>query len=473
MSFAQDNRLWLSFGTGAVRTSGAEENNLKGNGFNVEADAFLPFYGKGNFLLGGLLGGNYTRIANLSPDPGSAAGKYQVYGGAVTVDNETDGKTSGSVAGLLGLQAVLKAGSFSIAPSVNAGYLHFNQKGFTQTGNATMNNGQTEEMALVKMPEQSSKGLVWKPQLKVGYELTSNLMLFITSAYNLGPELQHTTQYLVPQGGFNDKNTYETSQLAKGTWESQTSTGRYRFANFNAGIVLGIGKKKQTNGGIGGMGKGGGAVSSSYAAGRLSMTPTSTRQTPNTSFGQKTTAIAANGPTNPLYEGKGTAGTNPLAGSAMAKPGSPIGGIVVKGGKNPGGNMLNLVSNENGEVDFMAIESGTYIFRLTSPEITMDTQGPAKHQRKGRTYTAGRKNEIPAAGMMASPGTPIGGIVVKGGKNPGGNMFSLSSNENGEVTFSVTEPGAYKLQITVPETAGKSISEKDVSAPKPGKSKQK
>ncbi len=33
--------------------------------------------------------------------------------------------------------------------------------------------------------------------------------------------------------------------------------------------------------------------------------------------------------------------------------------------------------------------------------------------------------------QSACPGSPIGGIVVKGGKNPGGNMTNLSVGEDG------------------------------------------
>ncbi|SMC89583.1 hypothetical protein [Pedobacter africanus] len=458
ISFAQENRLWLLLGAGAVNTSKTGKDNLMGNGYNIEAEAFVPFYNKKGFSLGGVLNGSYTSIRNLSPDNATVASKYQVYGGSVAVNNETAGKASGSFSGLLGAQAILKAGNFSILPAVSAGYLRFDQQGYTQTGSAMMNNGQSGEMVLVKTEKQKNEGLVLKPQLKLGYALTTNFTLFIASAYTAGPALQHTSEHLVPQGGFNDKNTYETSQLSKGTWESQTTESRYRSVNFNAGIMLGLGKRKAT--------KGPGAASSSYAAGRLSMTPTSARQTPNTSFGKKASAITADGPTNPLYDDKGLEGTNPLA-----RPGNPIGGIIVKGGKNPGGNAISLITDQNGKINFTVTEVGTYTLRITSPDTAGSDENSTKSQRKGRTYTAGRKNETPNAGIMAGLGNPIGGIIVKGGKNPGGGAFNLISNDNGEVTFTVNEPGAYQLQITAPETSGKSISSKGVSSVKPAKSK--
>jgi hypothetical protein len=50
-------------------------------------------------------------------------------------------------------------------------------------------------------------------------------------------------------------------------------------------------------------------------------------------------------------------------------------------------------------------------------------------------------------------GTPIGGIIVKGGKNPGGQMFvsnSYSSRSDGTYTFSgvPVNTGDYLLHIS-------------------------
>jgi hypothetical protein len=75
---------------------------------------------------------------------------------------------------------------------------------------------------------------------------------------------------------------------------------------------------------------------------RLSMNVTVAKQTPNTSFGEKVNAGLATGTS-----------------SAVAIPGQPIGGIVVKGGQNP-------------------------------------TQGMTEDHR---TYTGGRRNEAAAAAI--------------------------------------------------------------------------
>jgi hypothetical protein len=53
--------------------------------------------------------------------------------------------------------------------------------------------------------------------------------------------------------------------------------------------------------------------------------------------------------------------------SAFAMPGNPIGGIIVKGGKNPGGSLRTTQTNEHGEFEFTAMEKGTYSI---SAEVT-------------------------------------------------------------------------------------------------------
>lgn len=139
------------------------------------------------------------------------------------------------------------------------------------------------------------------------------------------------------------------------------------------------------------------------------------------------------------------------------RPGTPIGGIIVKGGKNPGGQMMTTTTNEKGEIVLNILEAGNYKFTITAPQP--NTEQAASNTR---TYTGGRKNEEVAAtserkgwdgtvkGGSRVAGEPIGGIVVKGGRNSSAQIISVVSNGKGEIELTKLEPGVYKFIIVNP-----------------------
>ncbi len=82
----------------------------------------------------------------------------------------------------------------------------------------------------------------------------------------------------------------------------------------------------------------------------------------------------------------------------MARPGNPIGGIIVKGGKNPGGNLLVVTSTDNGEFELNGLEVGNYQFTLTAPDEPQDkgvgtqsaaTAAAAHHPHRMHAQVAG------------------------------------------------------------------------------------
>ncbi len=502
ISLAQENKLWVSLSAGLSNTTASNKSHLIGNGYNIEGNAFVPFYRKGwdgsvkgsGFMLGVNVSGNYANLKNLSPNNSNIQNEYKVFGGSLAVGSQLNSKTSASLSGLLGLQAQFSFGKFNVAPSLNTGYLSFKKEGYVQTGSVSIN-GQNRDIDLVKVDAQTTNGLIFKPQVKVGYNVTPTIALFVSPAMLMGHELTHTVQQRVPQGGFNDRKTYEADQLAKGTWESNTSTSKYNFSELNFGLSVALGKKKSKVKSTG-LGSGGGAVSSSYAKttaasgnstvnsqkseaqdfnttrnnkerGQLATNPTDdhggatggvvNKQSQGQNFGEKVASglqsgagalsqgasllggalggnfQTASNPMQPQGKGINEAGIKRTE-NAMAKPGSPIGGIVVKGGKNPGGQM-RMVSNGNGEILLNDLQKGSYLFQLN------DSVGKSINE-KGVKTTGNAK---------AAPGNPIGGIIVKGGKNPGGNYINLTVNDKGQIGFDVLEKGNYKLIIQNPE----------------------
>ena len=57
---------------------------------------------------------------------------------------------------------------------------------------------------------------------------------------------------------------------------------------------------------------------------------------------------------------------------------------------------------------------------------------------------------VVSVAAVAAPGTPIGGIVVKGGKNPGGQMLVLATtNSKGRFDIAFPEEGEYRIEFGV------------------------
>ncbi|MFN8251899.1 MAG: carboxypeptidase-like regulatory domain-containing protein [Ferruginibacter sp.] len=52
-------------------------------------------------------------------------------------------------------------------------------------------------------------------------------------------------------------------------------------------------------------------------------------------------------------------------------------------------------------------------------------------------------------GVMLSPGSPIGGLSIKGGKNPGGNLRTTSTNMYGEFEFTGMDAGSYTIEAAL------------------------
>ncbi|MBL7737037.1 MAG: hypothetical protein JNL51_16395 [Chitinophagaceae bacterium] len=513
-------------------SSAVKDKGYLGNGYNIQGNVFIPFFHKNNggFTLGILAGGGYHTLKNLTPDAAPLQAAYKLYSGNLSVaDGQNEGKSSKGFMGYLGVQADVSLGAFMLSPSINAGYFGLKQSGYSQAATITVSEGATQTLTLAELPESKRTGFLAIPRLKIGYPIASSLRVYTSIGVNIGPKMDIEQSVLKPEGGFNDRNTYELKQLSSGKMvERPTVSAGYQTLMVNAGLSWSLGSK--TKG--------------------LKGKETPPRQSQGATFGEK--AMPGN---NPLYQNDSKSGDNPMfEPSNLARPGSPIGGIIVKGGKNPGGNWITVISDNNGEFEFNAPEAGNYKFTLTTPEApqgkSINEKGVKRaeaqdfnttrsnrdnrlatnpgadggqtengHQLKAQNNNTVRSNrsdnafkgaegadplydQKPAAAnttvrqtqgatfgekampgnnplyqddngsgdnpmfepsSVARPGSPIGGIIVKGGKNPGGNWIKVISDNNGEFEFNGLEAGNYKFTLTTPEAPqGKSINEKGV-----------
>ena len=133
---------------------------------------------------------------------------------------------------------------------------------------------------------------------------------------------------------------------------------------------------------------------------------------------------------------------NSNVGLAAAKPGNPIGGIIVKGGKNPGGEMKTIgTTNEKGELLVKIDEAGSYRIAVELPinEEVVDSNNANINTSRGN---------IKQPKAMITTDNPKRGLVIRLGEDMGGALQPGGvTNENGELLLNFSKPGDYKIVI--------------------------
>lgn len=117
---------------------------------------------------------------------------------------------------------------------------------------------------------------------------------------------------------------------------------------------------------------------------------------------------------------------------AAAVQGEPIGGIVIKGARIGSANEISVLINASGEFSFSITEGGDYSLSLQTVANPLFQESPQSGTNAVR---------------RTAPGGPIGGIVVKGGKNPGGAMLNLKTNDQGVLELHGLTPGTYTFKV--------------------------
>lgn len=98
--------------------------------------------------------------------------------------------------------------------------------------------------------------------------------------------------------------------------------------------------------------------------------------------------------------------------SALARPGNPIGGLTIKGGKNPGGNLQSRTTNEKGEFEFTDLEEGSYTFTVEQKLIINDETLVSVGSRV-QDHNSSRSNKS-ADGIEPDPGSNEKLVASKG-----------------------------------------------------------
>ncbi len=124
-----------------------------------------------------------------------------------------------------------------------------------------------------------------------------------------------------------------------------------------------------------------------------------------------------------------------ISAAVSRQAGGPIGGIIVKGGKNPGGQMRTLTTDENGEFEFTGLEAGSYTFTVEQKLIINDETFVSVGSSRAQDHNSSRSNKT-ASGVAPDPGGNGGG---SGGSKA---QDHNSTRSNKTASIAAPDPGS-------------------------------
>ena len=558
--------MLLSFNGGTTLPgSNLENSDILGNGWNVNGNLYVPFWyrktaGLFHTSIGMNVGFSYFQLKNVSQE-GVTSG-YNTLGQAALplLERENDAATRAGYLGEGGLQANLSFGKITFSPILNIGYLAF-QGSESKISQETTLGDQNYTFDLFSQKKEALKSVVLIPKLRISY-FPGRIGLFAEANYTSGGEIKNTTSTFKPNGNPVRENYYDLKQMLAGQNETTETIHKFRAFGLNAGISIPLGgepAKANINTSRSNIKQ---QISTDDKGGNTDNPGEPAKTNINTSRSNIKNQISVNTNDSALDsiakaqrvevqdDFNTTRNNREGAQISMVSSGNSTGGIIVKGRKISGGQLITIVTDEQGSFELKNLEKGVYEFSLTNPSKaeaqdfnttrsnrdnrlvtnpqTGDTTSESNssqaigqaqdfnttrnnkergqlvtNPQTGDTTAANNPNQAigqaqdfnttrnnkervqlvtnPQTGdttaesnssqsigqaqdfnttrnnkergqLEANPGTPIGGIIVKGGKNPGGQMKNFVVDDQGNIRFEVLEAGNYKFIIQTPET---------------------
>ena len=484
--------MLLSFNGGTTLPgSNLENSDILGNGWNVNGNLYVPFWyrktaGLFHTSIGMNVGFSYFQLKNVSQE-GVTSG-YNTLGQAALplLERENDAATRAGYLGEGGLQANLSFGKITFSPILNIGYLAF-QGSESKISQETTLGDQNYTFDLFSQKKEALKSVVLIPKLRISY-FPGRIGLFAEANYTSGGEIKNTTSTFKPNGNPVRENYYDLKQMLAGQNETTETIHKFRAFGLNAGISIPLGgepakanintSRSNTKQQISTDDKGGNTDNPGEPA----------KANINTSRSNIKNQISANTNDSALDsiakaqrvevqdDFNTTRNNREGAQISMVSSGNSTGGIIVKGRKKSGGQLITIVTDEQGSFELKNLEKGVYEFSLTNPsKAEAQDFNTTRSNRDNRLVTNPQtgdtttesnssqsigqaqdfnttRNNKERGQLVTKPGTPIGGIIVKGGKNPGGQMKNFVVDDQGNIRFEVLEAGNYKFIIQTPET---------------------
>ena len=485
--------MLLSFNGGTTLPgSNLENSDILGNGWNVNGNLYVPFWyrktaGLFHTSIGMNVGFSYFQLKNVSQE-GVTSG-YNTLGQAdlPLLERENDAATRAGYLGEGGLQANLSFGKITFSPILNIGYLAF-QGSESKISQETTLGDQNYTFDLFSQKKEALKSVVLIPKLRISY-FPGRIGLFAEANYTSGGEIKNTTSTFKPNGNPVRENYYDLKQMLAGQNETTETIHKFRAFGLNAGISIPLGgepAKANINTSRSNIKQ---QISTGDKGGSTDNPGEPAKANINTSRSNIKNQISVNTNDSALdsiakaqrvevQDDFNTTRSNRQGAPqiSMVSSGNSTGGIIVKGRKKSGGQLITIVTDEQGSFELKNLEKGVYEFSLTNPsKAEAQDFNTTRSNRDNRLVTNPQTGDTTAANnpnqaigqaqdfntprnnrergqLVTKPGTPIGGIVVKGGKNPGGQMKNFVVDDQGNIRFEVLEAGNYKFIIQTPET---------------------
>ena len=484
--------MLLSFNGGTTLPgSNLENSDILGNGWNVNGNLYVPFWyrktaGLFHTSIGMNVGFSYFQLKNLSQE-GVTSG-YNTLGQAALplLERENDAATRAGYLGEGGLQANLSFGKITFSPILNIGYLAVKGSESKISQETTLGD-QNYTFDLFSQKKEALKSVVLIPKLRISY-FPGRIGLFAEANYTSGGEIKNTTSTFKPNGNPVRENYYDLKQMLAGQNETTETIHKFRAFGLNAGISIPLGgepAKANINTSRSNIKQ---QISTDDKGGNTDNPGEPAKANINTSRSNIKNQISVNTNDSALDsiakaqrvevqdDFNTTRNNREGAQISMVSSGNSTGGIIVKGRKKSGGQLITIVTDEQGSFELKNLEKGVYEFSLTNPsKAEAQDFNTTRSNRDNRLVTNPQtgdtttesnssqsigqaqdfnttRNNKERGQLVTKPGTPIGGIVVKGGKNPGGQMKNFVVDDQGNIRFEVLEAGNYKFIIQTPET---------------------
>ncbi|HYD22015.1 MAG TPA: hypothetical protein VEB40_11115 [Flavipsychrobacter sp.] len=144
----------------------------------------------------------------------------------------------------VGPRVTVRASKFSISPGVQVGYMSFRREGYSVLYDVAASGGGTGTVVpLFTSQEVRTGGLVLKPELELGYKLSSQTELSLGASQSFGPAIKNRYSLWQPASG---NNSYD--ELVGGKAENGTVRSPYNNLSYQLGMKMSLDPKSLQDG---------------------------------------------------------------------------------------------------------------------------------------------------------------------------------------------------------------------------------